>query len=41
MGIASKETLEVLVVPEGVAIDLEPALVGVCVGSTCDVLLAR
>jgi hypothetical protein len=39
--LAPAETLEVLVVPEGIAIDAEPALIGLCVGSTCDVLLAR
>ena len=39
--IAPQETMEVLIVPEGLVIDTEPALVGLCIGSTCDVLRAR
>jgi hypothetical protein len=39
--LAPQDTLEVIVVPEGVAIDTDPALVGICVAGTCDVLLAR
>ena len=39
--LAPQETVELIVVPEGVALDTDPALLGICVGGSCDVVRAR
>ncbi len=39
--LASKATAEALVIPEGVALEDEPALLGVCIAATCATVLAR